>query len=322
MSEIIPHHYRHSPVWETTRPTAEPHPTVCAIDLGSKNFKMVTGSKVDGAVVTELIMKKPLALGKALLENANVIGAEKRLEVEQALLEFKRYCDNRAIHPLLAIATNAIRDANNRDEIAALARAIGIDLEIADGRREAEVGYLAATGGQPGKLVVEMGSRSLQVAWETAGRIETRLIDRGYEHAFQAFFRGAPHFSQALMSYRGFLGERLGDLPRGSDQLFALAANTLAGFVAGKAKEEITDRSLSKTALEEKIRALEQATADGFASLVEGNPKAGKILPGLVLLELILEKSGHDAVFIANAELPVGLIIEYFTEFYSRRRTR
>lgn len=314
MSEISLHRYPHSPVSEMIRLPTEPHPTVCAIDLGSKNFKMVTGSKVDGTVVTELIMKKPLALGKELMENANVIGKEKLLEVEQALLEFKRYCDNRAIHPLLAIATNAIRDANNRNQIAALARAIGLDLEIADGRREAEVGYLAATGGLPGKLVVEMGSRSLQVAWETAGRIESRLIDKGYEHAFQSFFRAAPHFRQARVSYRGFLGEHLGDLPQGSDQLFALAANTLTGFVTGKAKEEITDRSLSKTALGETIRALERSAVDGFASFVEGNSKTSKILPGLVLLDFMLERSGHDNVLIANAELPVGLIVEYFSK--------
>ena len=45
---------------------------------------------------------------------------------------------------------------------------------------------MAATGGQPNKLVSDSGSKSIQVAWEANGRIRSSSAPVGYEQAYEA----------------------------------------------------------------------------------------------------------------------------------------
>ncbi|RLJ19238.1 hypothetical protein DJ031_09435 [bacterium endosymbiont of Escarpia laminata] len=132
---------------------------VGAIDMGSKNFKFVFGQKVNGRVTTELIRKEQLEIGKEVTENHGMIGRRKFRQIEDTLSQFVSYCRDRGAQTVLAIATSAIRNARNHQQVIDLAGEIGIAIEVAEGEREGEVGYLAATGGVPNKLVSDSGSK-------------------------------------------------------------------------------------------------------------------------------------------------------------------
>jgi exopolyphosphatase/pppGpp-phosphohydrolase len=286
---------------------------VGAIDMGSRNFKYVFGQKSNGNITTELIGKNRLEIGKEVTENNGLIGRDKFIEIKSALSQFIRYCSDRGASKVLAIATSAIRNARNHQQVIDLAQEIGITLEVADGAREGEVGYLAATGGAPNKLVSDAGSKSIQVSWETNGKILSHSIPAGYELIYESFVEHASTLDETRENFGRFLDGNFTELPENTGQYIALASNTIASFVTGKKKSGHQDRTLTRTALICRMSELRELSPTQYKNLKLSLPKVEKILPGLVFLDYLLERTGHNEALVTETELPVGLIVEYFS---------
>jgi len=285
---------------------------VGAIDMGSRNFKYVFGQKINGIITTELIGKERLEIGKEVTENHGLIGRNKFMQIEEALSRFIRYCSDRGALTVLAIATSAIRNARNQQQVIDLAREIGLTMEVADGLREGEVGYLAATGGAPDKLVCDSGSKSIQIAWEINGKILSQSIPVGYELVYESFVEHASTLDETKENFVRFLDGNFKELPENTDQFIALAANTITSFVTGEKRTGHQGITLTRTALNGKMSELRELSPSQYNNLKATLPRVEKTLPGLVFLDYLMERTGHGEALITEAELPVGLIVEYF----------
>ena len=289
-----------------------PGRTVCAIDLGSRNFKAVVGRVSGGAIVTRLLDKVRLDLGEHLGENCGSVSEAKIAEILDALDALAARGRAEGASKVLAVGTRALREARNAEAVVRAARAAGIAIEVASGEREAELGYLCATGGAPNRLVSDLGSRSLEIAWKTGNAIESRCVDPGYVGAWAAWFAGASGFGVARAEYDAFLARHIDRLPRGTEQLLCLASNTTASYVLGRPKAEVTNRPLAHAALDETIRALERLSPAAWRKHRGSMARAEKVLPGLVVIDHLMRRSGHRKAVVVEAELPVGLIVEHF----------
>ena len=286
--------------------------TVCAIDLGSRNFKAVVGRTSNGEIVTRLLDKVRLDLGEHLEENRGFFSEAKIAEILDALAALAARGRADGASKVLAVGTRALREARNAGAVVHAARAAGIALEIASGEREAELGYLCATGGAPNRLVSDLGSQSLEIAWQTGKAIESRCVDPGYLDAHAVWFAAASGFAQAWAGYDAFLARRIGDLPRGTEQLLCLASNTAASYVLGRPKAEVANRPLTHAALDSAMRGLERLAPAAWREHRDTTARAEKILPGLVVLDHLMRRSGHREAVVVEAELPVGLIVRHF----------
>lgn len=283
-----------------------------AIDMGSKNFKLVIGWKVNDQIITQLLKKENVNLGREVDENNKRIRKKKLVEIENILSSFKNDCLEKGITKILAIATSAVRNARNKEDLVSLARDYGISLDVADGQREGEVGYLAATSGASNRLVIDMGSQSFQLTWKINKKIKSKSFKAGYKIAYKKFIKGIPTFTEAQALYIKFLERNLIIFPKKTNQLISLASKTITSFVTGKKKGEVSGINLSKKELNEKIGSLRNLTSKQFKLLKSNTRKASKIFPGIILLDYVMEQSKHDNALIVDAELPVGLIVEYF----------
>ncbi len=286
---------------------------VGAIDLGSKNFKFVFGQKVNGVITTELIRKERFELGKEVTENNGLVREEKIAQVKQSLSLFVHYCRERGATDVLAITASAIRNARNYQRIRDVADEVGVNVELADGAREGKIGYFAATGGAPNKLVTEVGSKSMQVTWERDGDILSRSVSVGYEQAYESFIEHESRLREAEKRFDKFLDGNFREIPQHTDQYFALAANTATSFAAGELDSEL-ERTLDKNRLDRAMARLRTLPASQFGELKASLPKAEKILPGLIFIQYIMERSGHSVMCVSPNELPVGLVVEYFLD--------
>ena len=289
-----------------------PGTTVCAIDLGSRNFKAIVGRVSGGAIVTRLFDKVRLDLGEHLAENRGSVSEAKIAEILDALEAFAARGRAEGASKVLAVGTRALREARNAEAVVHAARAAGIEIEVASGEREAELGYLCATGGAPNRLVSDFGSQSLEIAWKTENAVESRCVDPGYVGAHAAWFVGASGFAEARAEYGAFLARCIDDLPRGTEQLLCLASNTAASYVLGRPKAEVTNRPLTRVALDSAIRRLDRLDPASWREHRGTTARAEKILPGLVVLDHLMYRSGHLEALVVEAELPVGLIVEHF----------
>jgi exopolyphosphatase/guanosine-5'-triphosphate,3'-diphosphate pyrophosphatase len=285
---------------------------VCAIDVGSKNLKLESGYRELGRIVTRRMRKVTLNLGEEVRASGGVIREHKLLELRSVLAEFRECGERNGTSRLMAVGTNALRQARNRDQVLALADELEIELEIADGRREGELGYAAATLGEPNHLVSELGSHSMQVAWLCGGPVEVLHREAGYVFAYDSFVQAAPGMAEAYGDYRAFLERELNGIPASACSFIALSANSAVGFAVGRDKGLVNDTTFPRSGLRRKLQALRGLTRTEFSELKAKTEKASKVLPGLIFLDYVLERAGRDEVRVAEAELATGLIIEHF----------
>ena len=293
---------------------------VCAIDLGSRNFKAVVGRISGGAIVTRLLDKARLDLGEHVAENRGSVSEAKIAEILEALDALAARGRAEGASKVLAVGTRALREARNAEAVVHAARAVGIALEVATGEREAELGYLCATGGAPNRLVSDLGSQSLEIAWKTESTVESRCVEPGYVGAWAAWFAGASGFAEARAEYGAYLARCIGDLPPGTEQLLCLASNTAASYVLGRPKAEVANRPLIRVALDSAIRRLDRLDPAAWREHRDSMARAEKVLPGLVVLDHLMHRSGHHEAVVVEAELPVGLIAEHFAQAGGPRR--
>ncbi len=211
-----------------------------------------------------------------------------------------------------------MREARNGGEILDAAHDMGVAVEIATGEREAELAYLAVTGGRFDKLVCELGSRSMQLAWRQSQRVESIACAAGYECVYSDFIRNADSFAQARDAYVTFLDNEVQRLPSQSDELIGIAMRSMACFVTGEHKAQLTNRHLYHGRIRQKLRTLAALTPADFRSVKANTAKPDKVLSALILLDYMLERTGHERAFIAESELPVGLIVEHFAKVVAR----
>ena len=288
---------------------------IAAIDFGSKTFKFLIGRQINGEIEVELVEKETMMLGKELEENHGCITGAKLEEINKVLCGFKKYCNNRGIKTILGIGTSAVRSAKNNTQLSDLITSLGISFEIAKGMREGDIGYLAATLGKPEQLVSDMGSRSFQVSYQKKGEeVTSQSMKAGYLIIYDKFYKDASSFSIAHKHFRKFLKHSIRKLPRNMESFLALASNTMAGFVSGCPKKEVTNQYLDYDDIRNKIKELKGLNNKEFHQLKHRLQKSSKILPGLTFVDYLLEFSSHDKVMIVESELPVGLIVEYFRQ--------
>jgi hypothetical protein len=184
--------------------SVEPGPgrrVLCAIDVGSRNVKLIVSSLAGSDAFSfknERQCRARLQLADRTTDKAS--GAPKPLgpEDEEALVDvfkiYKQRCEDDGGKVVGAVATEWARKIPNAADLqAALERKAGINLEILGREEEARFGYLAATQGARGKLVLDFGSRSLQLSYWARSSPEpvVQSIPLGIDAAGDRFF-GAP----------------------------------------------------------------------------------------------------------------------------------
>ncbi len=286
---------------------------VAAIDLGSRNFKLVMG-QLDGRLLrTSLLGKVSVHLGREVAAHGSI--RSKRLRAAVAALHSLDTLGRAHGAQIIAVmATAAIRKAANRDEVLEVLRVLGptAPVELLGGVREAQLGYLAATCGRDGSLMAEFGSSSTQVAWSLGGELHTAAGVIGYEQIWADHVQRASSFAHAREAVRADLSPLLWLQPPEQLHVVALAANSSAAFIRGCPHNEAADRPLCRSEVSACVAAL--CTLDGasLAAMKEELPKAPKVLTGVLWLELVLERTGQEELLVSRAELPTGKLVEHF----------
>ena len=116
-----------------------------AIDIGSNAVRLLFSQVFEGKKANtfkkDALFRVPLRLGEDVFVN-NRISQEKTSELVDTMIAFKHLIKAYKPESYMACATSAMREAENRDEVVKLiSKKSGIDLEIIDGKKEADIIY-------------------------------------------------------------------------------------------------------------------------------------------------------------------------------------
>jgi len=237
-----------------------------------------------------------------------------------ATRRFLRRADTGRPIRVVAVATGAVRDADNAHRLATAIRGIaGVDIEVLDWKEEAALGAAAAMASLPARdaLVVDVGGASVQ-----ATRVHHDAITPLASAPFGAvrasrLFRHDPPAAREILALRRQVGEALGGTTAGLARHTALIA--LGGTARALARMHLAARHSSRgvhglrlerdvvTALCGRLQDLSLRRRRRLPGL--RRDRADIIVAGAIVFDELLSLSGLPALTVCERGVRHGLLL-------------
>lgn len=159
--------------------------TIAAIDVGSNAIRLaIARVATDGTFQVVHLAREPVRLGHDVF-GTNRISPE---TIKAALIAFRRFrelLNKHSVSRFRAVATSAVREAENGDRLAAqISRRYGIGLTVIDPEEEARLVHLAV------KDRIRLGERS-HCLWTSAAAVSRSVLQPRMESSPRTALRWA-----------------------------------------------------------------------------------------------------------------------------------
>ena len=282
-----------------------------AIDIGSNTTRVLVAESTQGQLRKVMEQRAYTRIGKASQHNG-AVDAEKVAEVAEAVATQVRLAEEVEAETIRTVATAAIREATNRNEIVSeISRIAGVAVEVLSEHEEGRLAFLGATKtlGHPvqGEVgVVDVGGGSSEVVLGSAGEglrsVESFKIGSGT--LADDFLSNDPPSPSELRAVREYIAEFFAGVEfEQPDQAVAVggSATSLRSLVGAALEYETLERA---------IRVLTGAPIAEVAKRFELDPRRVRILPtGVLLLEKLSELLGQP-LQIGKGGLREGIILD------------
>jgi exopolyphosphatase / guanosine-5'-triphosphate,3'-diphosphate pyrophosphatase len=285
---------------------------VCAcIDIGSNTTRLLVASPRN-AGLRELCQQRAFTrIGRSLRDDGHI--AEPKIdEVAEVVATQARTAEQLGARALKAVATAAIREAGNRDDLVAAVRSrCGVDVEVLTDGEEARLAFVGATRAltEPAAgaiAVVDVGGGSSELAIGTidGGMTWSASLRLGSGSLADSYLRSDPPAAGEL--------DRVRQHVAGAFEGLRIPAADLAVAVGGSATSlrRLVGALLEPETLERGLRVLATLPIADVARTYELDPERVKLLPaGMLLLEEASTRMGLP-LQIARGGLREGVILE------------
>lgn len=291
--------------------------------MGSNAIRFLIAETVGTSHQTLESYRLPVRLGDAVFQTGRIPEAAIKDTVD-AFRRFRATCERFGVKRTRAIATSAMRDANNRDVlIHRVQEASGFDIDIISGTQEA---YLLKLGvetkidlSKGRSLLIDVGGGSVEIVVVEDGNVASANSYRlGALRLLEAFRDSEPAmFVDLLQQHLRGLDHRIAEHLEGGkiDRYAAVGGNidSLADVIGKRTgvREEQNAEAIDLSELKQEVLALANLTTDERIQAHGFRPdRADTILPaGLVYLHLgKLAKVKN--VLVPRTGIKDGLLVE------------
>ena len=194
---------------------AEAGERIAAIDVGSNSIRLVVAEydPATGLTIIDEVKEQPrLAAGLATTGRLDEAAIERAYAT---LRRMREVCQRRGVRRLNAVATAAVREAENGEDFTNLIREeLEIPLRIIDGEQEASLSYRSVAhhfkleGGRT--IVADIGGGSLELIGSVDGLVEyTTSLPFGAVRSTEVYLKGKRDPRKEIASLRGQVRKRL-----------------------------------------------------------------------------------------------------------------
>jgi exopolyphosphatase/guanosine-5'-triphosphate,3'-diphosphate pyrophosphatase len=302
---------------------------LAVIDLGSNSFRLVVFTARGGWWQRSDEIYQPVRIGEGMAATGK-LGAEPIARALAALDVFAHFCEAADL-PMTpaqcavdAVATSAIRDAENAPEFLARARArTALPIRVLSREQEARYGYLAAVNSSTlsDGCVLDLGGGSMQlVAVKERLACESGSWRVGAVRMTERFLPGpGPPKRAQLQELREHVAQELASaawLPKTGRRLVGIGGTVrslaaVAQRAEGLPSNGVQGMVVTREALGEiveRLAALPPAQRAGVPGVKPA--RADLILAGAVVVEGALRAGGFDALEVTEAGLREGVFFE------------
>ncbi|HEV7563153.1 MAG TPA: hypothetical protein VGO24_06585 [Solirubrobacterales bacterium] len=282
-----------------------------AIDIGSNTTRVLVAEPVEGQLKKMMEQRAYTRINSALGKKGEVLPA-KVAEVSDLVATQVRLARELGAEQIRAVATAAIRDASNGEQVAReIAAASGVGVDILSEEEEGRLAFIGATKGLghpvDGKIgVVDVGGGSTEVILGTAssGVEEVHSWRVGSGVLADDLIASDPPSAAEIRKIR----DRIEDIFEGVE--FEHPAQAVAVGGSATSLRRLVGTVLEYETLERGIRVLSADPAAEVARRFELDPQRVRILTtGVLLLEKVSELLGQP-LQIGKGGLREGIILD------------
>jgi len=306
----------------------QPNERLAVIDLGSNSFRLVVFMAGSGWWKRTDEIYEPVRIGEGLVATGR-LGEEPMRRALATLDVFSHFCRAAGLGEgsVDAVATSAIRDAENAEGFLARAReCLGLPIRVLSREQEARYGYLAAVNSTTlsSGSVLDLGGGSLQLV-----RVRDRLISSsgswpiGTVRMSERFLPpNGPAKRKQLEELRDHVAAELAQAPwlapggAGGGRLVGIGGTVrnlaaAAQRAAGLPSNGVQGMLIAREALEELVQRLAALPASERASVPGIKPaRADLILAGALVVQGVLLAGGFETLETTEAGLREGVFFE------------
>lgn len=280
-------------------------------------FRLSEGEHLD--VIEDA--RAPLRLARAL-RDGDALGPEAIERTLEALRDFRAVADGAGATRMIAVATSAVRDARDGEELVRRAARIGVLLQVIDGNLETRLGFTGAVHDLPvvSGFTMDVGGGSVEL-----GRFVDRVLQTSWSLPFGSlrasdrFLEHDPPGEDELKSLRRAVTDALDDA--GVTEL--AKGDTLVGIGGtirnlAKIDRRRTDYplpllhgyELDGGRLDDLVADLSQRTQQRRRQVAGLNPdRADTIAGGAIVIQQIARHLGASKVVVSGRGLREGLAL-------------
>lgn len=285
---------------------------VCAcIDIGSNTTRLLVAEPIAGRLRELATQRAFTRIGRDMKYGERLSG-RKIDEVSDVVATQVRVAQDLGCETLRAVATAAIREAANQDELlAAIHERSGVEVDVLTDEEEGRLAFVGATRSldlapQGDIAVIDVGGSSTEIALGRFGEGVRACTSFRIGSGFiaDAYLHGDPPAARELQQSRTHIG--------GVFEGFVLPRPELALAVGGSATSlrRMLGAVLDHEALERGLRILAGTPAEQVARAFELEPERVRLLPaGMLILEEISDRLG-TRLQIGRGGLREGVILD------------
>jgi len=208
------------------------------IDIGTNTILMLIAES-DGSKGFKVIRDEhSLArLGQGIGLNNKKILPEAIDRADVILRNYRKICDEQNVSELFAVATSAMRDAENREEVKKIFSSIlGTEINIISGEKESKFSFIGAVEDNSESVVIDIGGGSTEIIYGNINEIKTRnSLQMGAVRITEAYMKEQPAKQDNLKEAEFSIVEQLKLIqkPQNIEKVYAVAGTptTLAGIM-------------------------------------------------------------------------------------------
>jgi len=287
---------------------------VAAVDLGTNSTRLLIAD-VEGERLSEVVRRLTITrLGEG-------VDGRRRLlplpitRVRNCLSEYRREIESHGVTQTLAIATSAVRDAENGEAfLGEIEWSYGFTTQMLDGAAEAAMMARGVSAGRTAlqdTLLVDIGGGSTELVLCSGGEVvSSTSIDVGCVRLTERFLGSDPPTSSELAAAAAYVRALLPALGAPTAIGVAGTVTTLAALDLGLATydaERTHGHRVSRAAVDEQLMLLARMTLEARLLVPGLEPgRAAVIVAGLVILREIMEAYALDEIEVSERDILHG----------------
>jgi exopolyphosphatase / guanosine-5'-triphosphate,3'-diphosphate pyrophosphatase len=296
---------------------------VAALDLGSNTFLClicdVENSQIKTIYTDEV---QVVRLGQGLSQHKK-FHPEALARAEKTLTDFSNLIQKHKPDKILAMATSAARDAENKNELFEICKKLNIPLQIISGDQEAHITYSGSVSNytddtnQSHRLVLDIGGGSTEfIIGQGPKLISGHSQNIGCVRLTEKFIVSQPTSDQDIINCKdhifNIISESKIKLNANPDQILAVAGTPTALVVAELGyfdTKKIDGFVLTRKKIQDWLTRLSKASVDQKIEMGIPQGRADVILVGVLILLVTMDVFNKNEIIVSTRGVRYGIAL-------------